>query len=78
MFSCVGSGGQAFCCISTGIYGYPEVPACHVALRTAREWLEEPAHHGLLDRLVFCVFLDKDLRVYQRVMPQYFPPAPTV
>ena len=36
-----------FCCISTGIYGYPNRAAAHVALRTAREWLQ--AAHAAAD-----------------------------
>eukprot|EP00727_Mastigamoeba_balamuthi_P006804 m51a1_g2744 hypothetical protein (637) ;mRNA; r:933766-936279 len=52
----------AFCCISTGIYGYPNKTAAHVALRA-------------IDRIVFCVFLGKDKRLYKIYMPQYFPPA---
>ena len=31
---------QAFPCISTGIYGYPNDAACNVALRAVREFLE--------------------------------------
>lgn len=31
----------AFPCISTGVYGYPNKNAAHVALSTAREWLEK-------------------------------------
>ncbi|KAG0004497.1 O-acetyl-ADP-ribose deacetylase macrod1 [Modicella reniformis] len=30
----------AFCCISTGIYGYDNLKAAHVALKTIREWLD--------------------------------------
>ncbi|OQR75229.1 O-acetyl-ADP-ribose deacetylase MACROD2-like [Tropilaelaps mercedesae] len=31
----------AFPCISTGVYGYPNKSAAHVALSTTREWLEK-------------------------------------
>ncbi len=34
---------QAFPCISTGIYGYPNDKAAEVALRTVRSFLEK--HH---------------------------------
>ncbi|OUM67423.1 hypothetical protein PIROE2DRAFT_5174, partial [Piromyces sp. E2] len=30
----------AFNCISTGIYGFPNDKASHIALKTVREWLE--------------------------------------
>ncbi len=32
---------QAFPCISTGIYGYENLPAAHVALETVRKFLED-------------------------------------
>jgi O-acetyl-ADP-ribose deacetylase (regulator of RNase III) len=31
---------QAFPCISTGVYGYPNEKACNVALSTIQTWLE--------------------------------------
>ena len=31
---------QAFCCISTGIYGFPNDKAANIALETVRQWLE--------------------------------------
>ena len=34
---------QAFCCIATGIYGYPNEAAAEVALTVTREWLEKNA-----------------------------------
>lgn len=33
----------AFCCISTGIFGYPADEAAHIALTTTRAWLEARA-----------------------------------
>lgn len=59
----------AVCCISTGIYGYPNKSAAHVALRTCRKWLENPDNARAIDRLVFCVFLDRDKRLYKLYMP---------
>ncbi len=32
----------AFCCISTGVYGYPNENAARVALQTVRTWLDVP------------------------------------
>ena len=31
---------QAFPCIATGIYGYPNEDAAHIALKTTKEWLQ--------------------------------------
>ncbi|KAI8841238.1 hypothetical protein BC829DRAFT_16322 [Chytridium lagenaria] len=43
----------AFPCISTGIYGYPNDEAAHVALSTVRSWIE--SHIDDIDLVVFCV-----------------------
>lgn len=61
----------AFPCISTGLYGYPNESAGHVALNTVRNWLEK--NRGQMDRVIFCVFLQKDLDVYRQLLPVYFP-----
>ena len=50
----------AFCAISTGVFGFPKVPAARVALRTVAEWLGQ--HPKALDLLVFNVFSDSDAR----------------
>ncbi|KAH3764436.1 ADP-ribose glycohydrolase MACROD2 [Pelomyxa schiedti] len=62
----------AFCCISTGIYGYPNKKAAKVALKTTRSWLESNSHN--FTRIVFCVYLPKDKKLYKALMPVYFPP----
>lgn len=67
----------AFCCISTGIYGFPNRPAAHIALRTARAWLSDPENKGKIDMIVFCVFLPVDLQAYREFAPIYFPPKAT-
>lgn len=62
-----------FCCISTGIYGYPIEPATHVALRTVREFLENEENRKKTDRLIFVIFEPRDVRVYSRLIHEYFP-----
>ncbi|TFK21171.1 A1pp-domain-containing protein [Coprinopsis marcescibilis] len=66
----------AFPSISTGIYGYPIEDATHIALKTTREFLEKP-EADKIERVIFVVWSDKDKEVYQELLPQYFPPAPT-
>jgi O-acetyl-ADP-ribose deacetylase (regulator of RNase III) len=44
----------AFCCISTGEFRFPKVPAAQIAVRTVCRWLEASGHH--LQRVVFNVF----------------------
>lgn len=63
----------AFPCISTGIYGYPNENAARVALGTIRKWLEEDEYGPLVKRVIFCLFLPRDIRVYHRLMLKYFP-----
>lgn len=53
----------AFCCISTGVYGYPKEDACRLAVRTVREYLAD-AKSGL--KVIFDVFDDEDERLYER------------
>lgn len=71
----------AFCCISTGVYGFPHERAVHVALRTVRrylEWLKRSKMIDMVDRIVFCLYGSEDVRQYQRWMQVYFPtPAAT-
>lgn len=61
----------AFCCISTGRYGYPVKPAAKVALKTVREWLD--VHWREMDCVIFCTYSDSDLKLYKSLMPYYFP-----
>lgn len=61
----------AFPCISTGVYGYPPDRAAAVALSTVRAFLE--SHAGNIDAVVFCVFLESDLKLYKSLIPVVFP-----
>ncbi|XP_076972000.1 ADP-ribose glycohydrolase MACROD1 isoform X2 [Tamandua tetradactyla] len=61
----------AFPCISTGVFGYPNEAAAEVVLAVLREWLEQ--HKDKVDRLIICVFLEKDEDIYRQRLPHYFP-----
>jgi len=61
----------AFPCISTGIYGYPQEKAAHVALKTVRKFLE--GNGDSIDRIIFCLFLKEDVKTYENLMQVYFP-----
>ena len=56
----------AFCCISTGVFGFPQTPAARIALRTVEQWLT--AHPGALDVIMFNVFRQDDLEIYTRLL----------
>lgn len=52
----------AFCCISTGVFGYPQGEAARVAVATVREHLQAS---GSDMKVVFDVFSDNDRRIYE-------------
>ena len=58
----------AFPCISTGVYGYPNEPAARVAIQTAVDFLSNT--DTSLNLIIFCVFLDKDLALYEDLLDQ--------
>ncbi|XP_025892386.1 O-acetyl-ADP-ribose deacetylase MACROD2 [Nothoprocta perdicaria] len=61
----------AFPCISTGIYGFPNEPAAVIALNTIKEWLRK--NHNEVDRVIFCVFLEVDYKIFKKKMSKFFP-----
>ena len=64
----------AFPCISTGIYGYPNIDAAHVALSVTRNWLESKQNLATIDRIIFCTLQNLDYSIYQKLMANiYFP-----
>jgi O-acetyl-ADP-ribose deacetylase (regulator of RNase III) len=69
----MGLGSIAFCCISTGIFGYPADEAAQIALNTTRQWLETHTDSATnLPLVVFNVFKDEDLAIYQDLAPKVF------
>ena len=48
----------AFCCISTGVFRFPNRRAAEIAVRTVKAWLA--AHPEGVDRVIFNVFKDED------------------
>lgn len=58
----------AFCCISTGVFGFPQREAAAIAVRTVRSWLDE---HSKDMTVVFNVFGEKDERIYRELLELY-------
>lgn len=54
----------AFCCISTGVFRFPNDRAARIAVDTVSRWREE--HPGVLDRVIFNVFKDEDRGLYEK------------
>ena len=53
----------AFCCISTGVFSFPNERAAEIAVNTVTEWMSE--HPGTLNRIIFDVFKDEDRFFYE-------------
>ncbi len=54
----------AFCCISTGVFRFPKDEAARIAVSTVREYLKT----GGMEKIVFCVHGDENLRIYQKLL----------
>ena len=52
----------AFPCISTGIYGYPKLEACTIAIETVMDWL---ATNSRPEMVTFCCFSHDDAELYR-------------
>ncbi|XP_074604477.1 macro domain-containing protein CT2219-like isoform X2 [Brevipalpus obovatus] len=63
----------AFPCVSTGIYHYPNDAAADVVLSTVREWMDRDSYSKEVERIIFCLFMDEDVKCYHRLLPKYFP-----
>lgn len=55
----------AFCCISTGVFHFPQDRAAEIAVRTVKSFLEKDSS---IQQVIFNVFTDKDLAIYQKLL----------
>lgn len=55
----------AFCCISTGVFGFPQREAAQIAVDTVKEYKEEKRSDI---KVIFNVFKDSDLAIYREVL----------
>ncbi len=53
----------AFCCISTGVFNFPQNLAAEIAIKTVREYLK--SHETSLKHVIFNVFTDEDYLIYK-------------
>ena len=56
----------AFCCISTGVFGFPQAEAASIAVRAVRGWLDAHPDSGV--EVAFDAFLDEDARIYRALL----------
>ena len=55
----------AFCCLSTGVFGFPQQPAAEIAIQTVRDYL---AAGSSIQHVVFNVFKDSDREIYEKLL----------
>ena len=55
----------AFCCISTGVFRFPQRRAAEIAVETVRACLDAG---GTVKRVIFNVFKDSDLKIYRALL----------
>ena len=56
----------AFCCISTGVFHFPNNKASEIAVETVTNWLASNNHQ--MERIVFNVFKDEDRLLYEKLL----------
>lgn len=56
----------AFCCISTGEFHFPNGEAAEIAVKVVTDFLS--AHADSIDRVIFNVFKDSDLEIYEKLL----------
>ena len=55
----------AICCISTGVFHFPNAEAAKIALRTTEEFLSE---NDTLNKVIFNVYKDQDWQIYDNLL----------
>ncbi|MBR7020322.1 MAG: protein-ADP-ribose hydrolase [Lachnospiraceae bacterium] len=55
----------AFCCISTGVFMFPNARAAQIAVQTVKEYRKE---HGNGMEVIFNVWKDKDYEIYRELL----------
>ena len=58
----------AFCCISTGVYGFPQKKAAEIAVKTVKSYMES---RQLIKSVVFNVFKPEDEEIYRGVLTEF-------
>ncbi len=56
----------AFCCISTGVFRFPNERAAEIAVETVTTWLEQ--NKNKIDRIIFNVFKQEDKYCYEKIL----------
>ena len=54
----------AFCCISTGVFHFPQELAVEIAIKTVKEFLKDSS----IEKVIFNVFKDEDYAIYNKLL----------
>lgn len=54
----------AFCCLSTGVFRFPQQRAAEIAVETVRKCMNKDSR---IKKAIFNVFKDEDLKIYQKL-----------
>ncbi len=57
----------AFCCISTGVFHFPQDKAAEIAVKTTLSWLNSNPKSSV-KKIVFNVFKDQYLEIYNKIL----------
>ena len=60
-----GCGSIAFCCISTGIFGFPQKRAAEIAVQTVHDYMKETSSNI---EVIFNVFKNVDYEIYRDLL----------
>lgn len=55
----------AFCCLSTGVFRFPQQRAAEIAVATVKEYLKKD---NRIKKVIFNVFKNEDLRIYRKLL----------
>ena len=58
---------MAFCCIATGVFGFPRDEAASIAVRTVRDWLDRH-EKASVKQVIFDVYTQEDFALYKSIM----------
>ena len=60
-----GAESVAFCCLSTGVFHFPQQRAAEIASETVKNYINEDSR---IKKVIFNVFKDDDLRIYHALI----------
>lgn len=55
----------AFCCLSTGVFCFPQQRAAEIAIDTVKQYLDQDSR---IKKVIFNVFKDEDLKIYSGLL----------